>query len=59
MKKHQTTKLFVKTNDLKKIKSTLTALLARDIKANPALYQDSTIEEDVLETIRFIDQLDR
>ena len=52
-------KKFVENNDLKILKSEFFALVIRDSKANPELYQKTKIEENFLELHRLLDRIDK
>ena len=40
---------FSTSNDLNKLSTTITAMAIRDCKTNPELYQETNIEDDIIE----------
>lgn len=48
---------FLRANDVDSIRTTLHAITLRDCKVNPDLYQDSKIEEELVELGNFLGRL--
>lgn len=45
---------FIETNDMSKLSTTIAAMAIRDCKNNPELYQESEIENDIVEVLTLI-----